>query len=128
VACRAFGEGRSEQGQGGGGEDGRAEALSGPGDAEYRQRRRQPGQQAGCGEQAEPGQEDAPVAVEVGESAAEQQEAGEDERVGVDGPGQVGGGDVQVLLQGWQCDVDDGNVEHDHELRCAHQRDQGVGR
>jgi hypothetical protein len=44
-----------------------------------------------------PGHEDAPAAEQVGRAAAEEQEAGEGQRVGVDHPLQVDGREAEVL-------------------------------
>jgi len=54
-----------------------------------------------------------------GEPAAEQQQAAEGEGVGVDDPGQAGVAEAEVGLDVRQRDVDDGAVEHDHQLRAA---------
>ena len=61
--------------------------------------------------------EDPATSVEVTEAAAEQQQAAEGQRVAGDDPGQVGAGDVEVGLDVGQRDVDDGAVEHHHQLR-----------
>src|SRR6266508_18711 len=58
----------------------------------------------------------------VAGAAAEQQQPAEGERVRVQHPRQAGGGEAQGLLDLWQGDVDDGRVQHDHELR---RRDDG---
>ena len=65
------------------------------------------------------GEEDALAADQVAEPAGEQQEAAERDQVGVDDPGQLGLGDVQVALDDGQRDVDDGAVERVHEHRHA---------
>jgi hypothetical protein len=59
--------------------------------------------------------EEAPVAVEVTEPAAQQQEAAESQHVRIDHPDQRSPGEMQVLADGRQRDVHDGRVEHDHE-------------
>ncbi len=61
--------------------------------------------------------EDLAAAVEVTEPAAEQQQAAEGQRVAGDDPAQVGGRDVEVVLDVGQRDVHDGAVEHHHQLR-----------
>ena len=58
-----------------------------------------------------------PAAPEqVGEPAAEQERAAEEDRVGGDHPLQALLAEVQVGLDRGQCDVDDRNVQDDHEL------------
>ena len=74
------------------------------------------------GEEDEADGEDAAAAEQVGHAPAEQQEAAEDERVGVDDPGQVLLGEVEVAADRRQRDVDDRGVEHDDELG---RREQG---
>ena len=54
--------------------------------------------------------------IEVGEAAAEQQQAAEGERVGGDDPLAVAVGEAEVGLGGGQRDVHDRRVEHDHQL------------
>ena len=59
------------------------------------------------------------AAEEVGDPAAEQQQAAEGERVGGDDPLPVVVGEAERLLGGGQRDVHDGRVEHDHQLGDA---------
>ena len=56
---------------------------------------------------------------QVARAPAEEQEAAEHQRVGVDDPLQVRVGHVEVLLDRRQRDVHDRRVEDDHELRQA---------
>ena len=74
------------------------------------------------GEQHEPGHEDAPAAEQVGGAPAEQEEAPERERVGADHPLQVLLREPEVDLDRGKSDVDDCDVEHDHELHDAEER------
>src|SRR5436190_1372377 len=60
-----------------------------------------------------------PTAEPVPEPAAQEQEAAEDERVGVDDPLQSAVGQVEVVLDRRQGNVHDRRVEDDHELRQA---------
>ena len=70
-------------------------------------------------------QERALAAEDVGDPAAEQQEAAEGQRVGRDDPLPVVVGEVQRVLRGGQRDVHDRRVQHDHELRDAqHGKDE----
>ncbi len=59
------------------------------------------------------------LAEVVGGAAAEHQEAGERDRVGVDDPLQFGRREAEARLDRGQRDVDDAQVEDDHELRHA---------
>ena len=70
----------------------------------------------------EPADEHAPAAEEVGEAPAEQQEAAEGERVGVDDPRQVVLVEVERAADRRQRHVHDRGVEDDHELRQGEQR------
>ena len=69
-----------------------------------------------------PTDEHAPPPEQVGHAPAQQQEAAEGQHVGVDDPGQVLLGEVEVLADRRQRDVDDRRVEHDDELGAAEQR------
>ena len=69
-------------------------------------------------------EEHAPAAEDVAEASARDEEDGEGEGVGVDGPLEAGDRAVQILLDRRQRDVHDRVVEHDHEEREAH-RAQG---
>ena len=80
-------------------------------------RGREPARERGGREQAEPGQEHAAAAEQIAHPAAEQQEAAERERVGVDDPLEAVGGEAEIGLDGGQRDVHDRDVEDDHELR-----------
>ena len=57
------------------------------------------------------------AAEAVAERAGGEQQAGEDEHVGVDDPLQLGAGCAEVALERRQRDVEDGVVEPDHEQR-----------
>ena len=57
---------------------------------------------------------------------AEQQEAAEDQRVGVQHPGEALLREAEVALDRRQRDVDDGRVQDDHELRHRDERQHGV--
>ena len=74
------------------------------------------------GEDDEADHEHTPPAEEVGEAPAEEEEASEDERVGGDHPLQVLLREPEVGLDRGQRDVDDRDVEHDHELHHAEQQ------
>ena len=74
-----------------------------------------------------PTEEEALAPEQVAGAAAEQQEAAEDERVGVDDPLEVRLGQAEVFLDRRQRDVHDGRVEHDHELREADEDEDDPG-
>ena len=61
--------------------------------------------------------------MQVGGPAAQQQEARECQRVGVDHPLEVGGREAEVAADRGQRDVHDRDVEDDHELRGAAQHE-----
>ena len=71
----------------------------------------------------EPDEEHAPPAEQVGGAPAEEEEAAEDERVGADHPLQVLLREPEVDLDRGQRDVHDRDVEHDHELHDAEERE-----
>ena len=80
---------------------------------------RQPAEQRREREQPDPDHEQPPPAEAVGERAHGQGEGGERQRVGVDHPLQPGEVGVELLLDVGQRDVDDGDVEQQHERRQA---------
>ena len=106
-----------QQGQARGRQHGRPDALHHPGGD---QQARLDGQTPGDARHHEHDQAD-PVqpgpAVHVGQPAAQQQEPPEGDRIAADQPLQRGRGDVQAVLDRGQGDVDDREVQHDHELR-----------
>ena len=117
-----------DDGEGGGRQEGSTDALHGAG-------RGQPGRvlgqtpgQTGRGEDGQPEQVDAAAAEEIGGAAAQEQEPGERQHIGVDDPLQPGRAVAEVAPDGGQGHVDDRDVEHDHELRHTGDRqDDPVG-
>ena len=82
---------------------------------------REPTEHRGCREQGEPGEEDGPAPDQVAEPAREQEEAAERDQVGVDDPGEVVLAEPEVVLDRRKRDVDDGDVEDDHQhARAQH--------
>ena len=73
----------------------------------------------GHGEQRDPAEKDALSPEQVTEAAGEQQEAAERDQEGVDDPGQIALGEVEITLDRGQRHVHDRRVEHDHELGQA---------
>ena len=131
VALGALGEGRGDDRQRRRRDDRGAEALDRARGDQPRLRLGEAAGERGEREDDQAEHEHAPAAEQVGEPAAEQQEAAEGERVGVDDPGQVVAGEVQLRADRRQRDVDDRGVDHDHELRHRqqHQREVlGAGR
>ena len=76
-------------------------------------------------EEGDAGEEHAATPEQVGGAAAEQEEAGEGERVGVDDPLQPGVGETEAAVDRRQRHVHDRDVEDDHELRQADHDQQG---
>ena len=111
-------------------DQGGAQPLQGAGADELSRRRRQPAQQRCDGEERHAREEQALAAEEVSRPAAEQKEPAEEQRVRVDDPLQAAVRKAEIGLDRRQRDVRDGGVEHDHELREAHEDedDPAVGR
>ena len=84
----------------------------------------EPARQRGEREEDEAEEQDAPAAEQVGETAAEKEEATEGEDVGVDDPGQARLAEVERRADRRQRHVDDRRIEDDHEL-CDAEQDQG---
>jgi hypothetical protein len=83
-----------------------------------------PAKRARQAERDDAEQEHAAAPEDVAEAPAGDEQDGEAEGVGVDGPLEAGDRAAQVLLDRGQRDVHDRVVEHDHEEREAH-RAQG---
>jgi len=96
---------------------GPAGALHGAREVQRERRTGQPASGGGERENDQPGDEHQPPPEAVGERAGGQQEGGERQRVGVDDPLQVGEARVQRALDVRKRDVDDGDVEQQHEDR-----------
>ncbi len=73
----------------------------------------------GGSEQDQPGEEDFLAADQIAHPSSEQQEAAEGDQIRVDHPREVALGEVQVVLDRGQRDVDDRRVEHHHQLAEA---------
>ena len=107
---------RGDDRQGGRRDDRRAEALEGAGDDQEDVRGRQAAGQRGEREEHEAADEHPPAPEQVGEPSAEQQEAAEEEGVGVDDPGEVVLAELEVAADRREGDVDDRGVDDDQEL------------
>ena len=101
-----------------------ADALDAAEEVELERARGQPAGGRGDGEDDEADGEHEPAPEQVRERARGQQEGGERERVGVDHPLQVLEARVQRALDVGQRDVDDRDVQEQHEDRHA-DGDQG---
>ena len=98
-----------------------ADSLQPPGEIEEGRVVGDPAEQRGEGEDPEPDREDAAPAEAVAERARRQQKGGEGQRVGVDDPLQAGEAGPEVALDIRQGDVDDRDVEQQHERRQRNQ-------
>ncbi len=106
----------------GGRQECRADPLADPAGHEGRGAVGQAGAHRGGGEDGEPDQDHAPAAEHVGQAAAEQEEAAERHGVGRDGPAGRAPDQTDVEPDLGECDVHDGDVEHEHRLGEAEQR------
>ena len=94
-----------------------ADAHEGAGGDQHLRRGGERGQAGAEAEDGEADREAALAAEAVAERAGGEQQAGEDEHVGVDDPLQLGAGAPRSLLERGERDVEDGVVEPDHEQR-----------
>ena len=116
VALASFLERRRQDRERGRREQRRPEPLCG---AERDQRAlgpREPVEERADREQRQAGHEQAPAAEQVGHAPTEEQDAAEEDRVGGDHPLEALLAEVEVGLDRRQRDVDDRDVEDDHEL------------
>ncbi len=109
------GEGRGDQGQGGGEHDGPAHPLGGAGQVEHQRRGGQPAGQRGHREDPEADGEHLATTEHVPDHPGGQEEGGQGEGVGVDHPLDVAERRVQRLLDVGQGHVDHGDVQEEHE-------------
>jgi hypothetical protein len=119
VALGALAEGRGEDGERRRRHDRAAQTLERAGDDQLALALGQTAGQGRGGEQQEPEEQDLLVPEQVRRAPAEQEEAGERDRVGVDDPLQVDDREAEVIADRRQRDVHDRHVEDDHELREA---------
>ena len=108
-----------QEAQRGGGQDGTADALGRPGGDEPGAGLSQSAQQAAEGEKSEPQHEHPPAAEQIARPPSQHQQPGEGEGVGVDDPLLAGHRQTQVMAHLRQGHVDDGHIQHHHELRHA---------
>ena len=128
VALGALLEGVGHDRERGGGDDRGAEALERARNDQLDVTLREPARQRRDAEEDQARDEHPPPAEQVGHAPAEQQEAAEDQHVGVHHPGQVVLGEVEVLADRGQGDVHDRRVEHHDELNRGEEGEgEGLG-
>jgi hypothetical protein len=123
----AGGEGGVDDRERRGGHEGRPDPLGRTRADQHRGGAREPIDERGGGEERDAGEEQAAAPEQVREASAQEQEAAEGQRVGVDDPLQVGRAEPQAVLDRGQRDVHDGRVEHHHQLREADDGDAEPG-
>ena len=111
-----LGERDIEHRQGGRREEGGEEALQCAGDDEHCEGLREAAEGRRDREAGQADDHDALASEDVAEAPAEEQKPAKRERVRGDDPLAIRVGDAKVGLRGGEGDVDDGHVEHDHEL------------
>jgi hypothetical protein len=114
-----LGEQRHRQRQGDHRDDRAAEALDCTGRDQPDLRLRDAAGQRGSGEDGQPDQEEPPVAEQVAEPPAQQQEAAERQQVGVHDPRERGLGEAELGPDRRQCHVHDRRVQNDHQIAEA---------
>ena len=114
-----LGEGGLQDGQAARGQQRPADALQGARRDQHPDVRRHPAQQRRDGEPHGADDEHLPPPVAVPERAAEQQQPGQGERVGVHHPLQAGHAGVELPADGRERDADHGRVERGH-ARAEH--------
>ena len=118
-ALRGLGEQAHDQRERDGGDHRAADPLHGAGGNEHALARGEPARDRREREQRHPAEEHSPVAEQVAEPAAEEQEAAEREEVRVHDPRERRLGKAQVLADRRQRHVHDRRVEHDHQVAQA---------
>ena len=133
-ALGTLAEHHHEQGQRGRRRERGADALHGASGKEQARRRGEAAGQRTDREERDAGDEDPPATEQVTAARAQQQEAAERQRVGVEHPGQVGAAERQRGLDVGKGDVHDRGVKHDHQLsdqddgQCAGATGRGLDR
>ncbi len=104
---------------------GGADALKEAGADQHGLGRSHAAEDRGGREDDESAQEDAFTSGQVAETAGQEQQASEGDKERVYDPGEVGLGEVELVLDRGQGDVHDGHVEHDHQLGQADDSERG---
>ena len=126
--ARSFAEGHGEDGQCGRGQHGGPDTLEGPGDDQGRLVRANPPNRLAPVNKARPTRKIRRRPNMSANWPPKQQQAPESQGIGRHHPLQVDLGEAQARLDRGQGHVDDGDVQHHHELGQADQRqDQPVG-
>ena len=112
-------EERHDEREGDRGDECASQPLHGPRRHQLALRGREPAGKRSCGEERDADQEHPPLAEEVAQPPAEEEEAPEGEQVGVHDPRERGLGEAEVLLDRGQGDVHDRAVQHDHQVAEA---------
>ena len=99
-----------------------AEALHGAGTDDDAGRVSEPSHERCAGEEDETAHEDAAAPEQIGHASAEQQEAAEQQGVADHDPLERPLREIELLLDRGEGDVHDRDVEHDHELDEAGER------
>jgi hypothetical protein len=124
-------EGGRDDREGGGGHDRCPDALERSGPDQSVGRPGETAKERGEGEEQEPDHEHAAAPEQVGGAAAQQEQAGEGDRVGADHPLQPLLREAQSFVDRGQRDDHDVGVEDDHEERPAEERERppaaGIG-
>ncbi len=118
-ALARLGEEVDHERQRDGGSDGASDPLHAARDHEHPLRGREPAGERRDREHGDSDQEEAALAVQVAEPAAEQQKASVREQVRVHHPREGRVGEAEVVLDRGQRDADDRDVEDDHQARQA---------
>jgi hypothetical protein len=100
-----------------------ADSLNGARELEHQRADREAAQHRRAGEHHQANQPQQAAAVHVRQAARGQQERRQCQRIGINDPLQVGEARVQRLLDIWQGDIHDRDVQQQHEHAQAH-RDQ----
>jgi hypothetical protein len=128
VPLRPFGERGGDQRQRGRRRDRAPHALQDTGGQQLPGLLGETAEQRGEGEQQDAGHEDPAAPEDVTCAAAQKQQAAEGERVGADDPCEVGGAELESVLNVWQRDVHNRRVQYHHELADGDdgERDSGT--
>ena len=108
-------DGGQERQGGGRGQRG-ADALEGTGGQEHPAGDGQPAEEGAQGEDGDAGQEGAAPSEQVAGAGPQEQQAAEGEQVAVEDPRELAPGEAEALLNVREGHVDDGGVQHHHEL------------
>jgi hypothetical protein len=120
IACCAFRKRDEQDGEGGGRDDGAAQSLDTARDLQHEGGLRQATDQRSTREEREPGHENDAATEKIRGPSPEEEEAGKDQRVGIDDPLQIHLREVQGGLDGRERNVDHHGVHDDHQLNQRH--------